>query len=419
MRQTLAQKIIAAHVGQVVGVGEVVIAPVDLAMATDGSAPLAIDLFAQFGPAVRCAAPERIVLIKDHYAPCPNDKVARLHRQMDDFARAQGVRMSDVGEGVGHRLLPEYGLVRPGQLIVGGDSHSTTYGALNAFGTGIGSSDFAAACLTGQVWLTVPESVRVELTGSLRAGVYAKDAALALIGRLGADGANYRVLEFGWPGDAPLDIEGRFTVCNMGAETGAKAAIMPFDAATAGWLAERGVTDAAGVAADADAHYAASLSLDLNELTPQMAAPHRVDNVGPVERWAGVPVQQAVLGTCTNGSLADFRLAADLLAQHELAPGVQLHVVPPSRQILSRMAEEGILQTLLARGAVLVTPGCGPCCGALNGVPGDGDVAISTANRNFLGRMGNVKSEVYLASPATVVASAIAGQITDPRGFTA
>lgn len=428
-RGTIAENIIGGHIGRDVVPGEVVVVPVDVCMATDGSAPLTIDLIEPYlwqgmwteltpGEGLPVPAHPRTVFVKDHYVPCPNDKVAGLHRQMDRFASAFVVEVTPPGQGICHRLLPEGGWVLPGSVVAGADSHSTTYGALNAFGTGIGSTDLAGIMLTGMMWMRVPETTSVSLEGRLQRGVHPMDLALHMVACMGTGGSDYLALEFSGRGLESLDVEGRFTVCNMAAETGAKAALMPFDSATANWLSANvpklGYTPSE---AGPDASYSRRLSFDMSSLEPLVAAPHSVNNVSPVRKWEGRPVQMAVLGTCTNGSLEALRLASRMLACRVVAPGVQLLVVPSSRRVLQQAVEEGVVTGLLKAGAVVLPPGCGPCCGAQNGVPGDGDTAISTANRNFLGRMGNVKSEVFLASPATVVASAIEGKIADPRRY--
>ena len=416
---TVAEKIIARHVGHAVAPGDIVVVVVDAAMATDGAAPMAIDFFRRIGGPVK--HPERMVLIEDHYVPCPNDKVAGLLKVIKDFVAETGVRYFPGGEGICHRLMPDCGYVRPGGIVVGADSHSTTYGAVNALGSGIGSSDFAGALSTGQVWLRVPESLRIELRGRFGRGVYAKDLALTTVGRIGADGATYCAIEYGGEGVGALDMEERFTLCNMGVETGAKAAIMPCDAVTEAWVrANPHLPDDAldgRVEPDVGATYRDTVEFDLATVVPSLAVPHRVDNVHPVSEWADKPIDAALIGTCTNGSVEDLRIAAEILSESGIAEGVRLLVVPPSRDILNRAMREGLIGTLVEKGAVLVPPGCGPCCGAQNGVPADGEVVVSTANRNFKGRMGNVNSEVFLASPATVAVSAAMGRITDPRRF--
>lgn len=421
MGMTMAQKILAKHAGKEnVQAGDILVVSLDYVMATDGSAPMAIDMFELIEPeAVRY--PEKIIFVEDHYVPCPNEKVAALHRKMNDFARSQGCKLFKPGEGICHRLLPEQGYVKPGSLIAGADSHTTTYGALNAFATGIGSSDFAGAMFTGKLWLKVPPSIKVKITGSLKKGVFAKDTALHVVGSLSADGATYCALEFTGEGLRHFDMEGRFTLCNMGIETGAKAAIMPFDETTSSWVSSNEhlcEADKIGaVSPDPDCNYVSVLNVDLNGLEPLLSAPHRVDNIAPVSEYHGKDVHMAVLGTCTNGSLEDLQIAVEMLKGKKLAEDMNFLVVPPSKKILTEAMSEGLIQVLVEKGAVIVPPGCGPCCGALNGIPGDGEVVVSTANRNFKGRMGNVNSEVFLASPATVTASAITGKITDPRRF--
>ncbi len=419
-RQTICEKIISKKAGKTVQPGQTVVVNVDLAMATDGSAPMAIDFFKKLGSKSVCR-PDHIVFVQDHYVPCPNDKVAALHQQMKMFAREHHCLIFETGEGICHRLLPEKGLIKPGSLIVGADSHTTTYGSLNAFSTGIGSSDFAGVLYTGQIWMIVPATLKVMLYGTFSSGVFPKDLALHIVGVLGSSGANYLALEFGGEGVASLSMEGRFTICNMGVETGAKASIMPNDAVTEHWLKGRirieGATPYQTISPDPGASYVKTMDIDVSELTPKLAVPHRVDRVEPVRDWEGKPINMALIGTCTNGGIEDLRISAQMLKAENLSDGVQLLVVPPSRQVLLQAMEENLISTFVEKGAMLVTPGCGPCCGALNGVPQDGDVAISTANRNFKGRMGNVNSEVFLASPATVTASAITGKITDPRRF--
>ncbi len=421
MNMTMVEKIIAQHSNRKeVQTGDILVVPVDYAMATDGSAPMAIDMFAQLD-ADRVRHPGKIIFVEDHYVPCPNDKVAALHQKINNFAHLHGCKLFKTGEGICHRLLPEQGFVKPGSVVVGADSHTTTYGAINAFATGIGSSDFAGIMLTGKLWLKIPPSIQIRLNGELRTGVFPKDVALSMVGKLSADGATYCALEFCGDGISQLSMDGRFTICNMGIETGAKAAIMPFDERTSHWISENNNLSEGdkngAVRADPGCKYLHVIDLNLPELEPLLAAPHRVDNVTPVSEFQGKPIRMAVLGTCTNGSLEDMRIAVDILKDRDVAKDVTFLVVPPSREILIKAMSEGLIQTFVEKGATIVAPGCGPCCGALNGVPGDGDVAISTANRNFKGRMGNVNSEVFLASPATVIASVITGEITDPRRF--
>jgi 3-isopropylmalate/(R)-2-methylmalate dehydratase large subunit len=321
----------------------------------------------------------------------------------------------DVGEGIGHQIMVETGRARPGALLVGADSHSVTSGALGAFATGIGSSDLAAIMICGRLWLKVPASIRVVLEGILPAGVHAKDLALALARDLGADGANYQALEFCGPGAAALELDDRLVLANMSVELGAKAGLFPADEKTAAYLHGRGSGPVAPLTADGDARYARELILDLGQLEPQLAHPHRVDDVTAVREAAGTAVQMVFLGTCTGGRVRDFHQAhAVLRAAGGPAPGVQLVVTPASREIYLQLARDGTLADLVAMGAVVTTPGCGACCGTCGSIPADGVNVISTANRNFKGRMGNDRASIFLASPAVCAAAAVRGAIVDP-----
>ena len=413
--KTIAETILSAKSGTDARAGDVVVCDVECALGTDGSVPMAIDYFESMG-GTRVRYPERILFALDHYVPTPNPKTAALHVRMRDFAKAHGIKLHEVGEGIGHQLVVETGRALPGGLAVGADSHAVTYGALNAFGTGIGSSDLAAAMICGRMWLKVPESIRVTLTGALRPGVYPKDAALALAGLLRSDGASYQVLEFAGPGVRALDLEDRLVLSNLAIEMGAKAGIFPADEKTAAYL--KGRTDEAWsrVDPDPDAVYSREVTVDLSALVPQIALPHHVDNVVTIEHAAGTPVQMVYLGTCTGGRVRDFHQARDVLkAGGGIAPGVQVVVTPASREVLTEMTRDGSLADFIAMGAVIVTPGCGSCCGTCGAIPGDGVSVISTANRNFKGRMGNGAASIYLASPAACAAAAVKGQIADPR----
>jgi 3-isopropylmalate/(R)-2-methylmalate dehydratase large subunit len=315
-----------------------------------------------------------------------------------EFAAVQGIRIWEAGEGIGHQLIVEQELAGPGDLVVGADSHAVTYGALNAFATGIGSSDLAAIFLAGEVWLKVPQSIRVTLSGTFQPGVYAKDAALALASELGADGATYQALEF-TGGDLPFDD--RLVLANMSVEMGAKNGIF-----------------GGAVTADPGAHYVREVALDLDRLTPRVALPHRVDQVTPIESSAGTPVQLVYLGTCTGGRVSDYHAALRVLrAGGGPAAGVKLVVTPASRAVLEALTADGTLDAFRAMGAVIQAPGCGSCCGTCGAIPGDGVNVISTANRNFKGRMGNGAAFIYLASPASCAAAAVRGAIADPREF--
>jgi 3-isopropylmalate/(R)-2-methylmalate dehydratase large subunit len=343
-----------------------------------------------------------------------------LQAKIRRFASEQGIALCDIGAGIGHQLVVERGLAKPGRLLVGADSHAVTYGAANCFATGIGSSDLAGVMLTGKVWLRVPESIRITLHGELPRGVYPKDLALHLAQRLGADGATYCALEFDGEGVASLDFEDRLVVANLSVEMGAKNAVFPCDAATRRYLESRVTEPLEAFKPDVDAIYTQSFDIDLSTLQPYVARPHNVDNVTNLDALGDVPVHMAYLGTCTGGRAKDFRQALAVFREFgKPAAGVQLVVTPASREVLQELAQGGELAEFIALGAVIVTPGCGSCCGTAGAIPEDGANVISTANRNFKGRMGNANANVFLASPEVCAASAVAGRIVSPQAFAA
>jgi 3-isopropylmalate/(R)-2-methylmalate dehydratase large subunit len=413
--KTISEKILSAKSGVDARAGDVVVCRVDCAMGTDGSAPMALDYFeAMGGGPVHDAA--RVVFSLDHYAPAPTPAIEQLHQRLRDFAAKNGIALWDVGEGISHQLMVERGRALPGGLVVGADSHSVMYGAMNAFATGVGSSDLAAILICGRIWLRVPETIRVHLTGSLRQGVFAKDLALRLAGVLGADGAAYQALEFAGPGVGALDVDDRLVLSNFAVEMGAKNGIFPSDARTREYLAGRTREEFFPVDSDADARYVRVIELDLDALQPQVALPHQVDRVERLQQAAGTPVQMVYLGTCTGGRVKDFHEARDVLKRGGgAARGVKLVVTPASKEVLNALRADGTLADFEALGAVIGTPGCGSCCGTCGTLPGDGVNVISTANRNFKGRMGNSGAFIYLASPASCAAAAVRGAIVDPR----
>lgn len=399
MPLTIAEKIISAHAGRKVSANEIAIVNVDAAMATDATAPFAIKAFRAMGGQKLWNA-ERFALIIDHAAPAPNERVANLHRLMREFARETGCAFYEIGEGICHQLMAENGHARAGDIFTGADSHTPTLGALGAFAIGMGSTDLAGVMLTGQTWLKVPQSIRIELQGELPAGVTAKDVALYLVGRVGADGANYQAVEFAGEVVERLSLASRMVLCNMVAEMGAKA----------------GVAEATDlpVRADAGAVYAQRLTVDVAQLRPMVSIPHAPDSVQPIEAVQGRKIQYAFIGSCTNARVEDLQAAAAVLKGQRLAPGVRLVIAPASKRVFNEILRDGTLEILSSAGATFITSGCGPCVGSHLGVPGDGEVVISSTNRNFKGRMGNPNAEIYLASPAVVAASAVAGEIVNP-----
>lgn len=417
MGQTFAQKILAQKAGlETVEHGQIVTVRPDKLLTHDNTAAIA-KIFREIGVS-KVARPEISVIVLDHVVPAATEGHARNHQQIRQFVREQGIKsFYDIGEGICHQVLPEKGHALPGYLIVGSDSHTTTHGAFGAFAAGIGRTEAAAVMATGEIWLMVPQSFRVKLEGKLPKGVYAKDVILYIIGELGADGADYRAVEFAGPAIEEMSVAGRMILCNMAAEMGAKIGVVEPDEKTRAWLKGRSDVDYGEVLADQDAPYERVIEYDVSALLPRVAKPHTVDNVVPVTEVVGTRVDQALIGTCTNGRLEDLRVAAQILRGKKIAPTTRLLILPASREVLSAALADGIIADLITAGAVLLNPGCGPCLGAHEGVMAPGEVTISTANRNFKGRMGCKEAEIYLASPATVAASALAGEIVDPRGF--
>lgn len=399
---TLVQKIIASRTGHVPIVGSYVFVPVDACMASDTTAPQMIRAFRAMG-GDRMRNPERLSLVLDHAAPAPTEKIARLHQEIRSFAEQQGCHLYDVGDGICHHLMLDHGHVRGGDIFVGADSHTCTYGAISALAIGVGSTDLAAVLRTGVIWLKVPESLRYELHGRLSPGVTAKDVTLAMIAAIGPSLASYRVVEVGGSFVASASLAERVPLANMGAELGAKTVIVE--------------QDAAHLRPDRDAHYLQRFALNVSELAPKVAVPHAPHQVVDVGAVVGTPVQVAFLGACTNSRLEDLRQAAHILKGKKINKGVRLMVVPATRSILADAIADGTMATLVGAGATLLPSGCGPCVGTHLGVPGDGETVISSGNRNFQGRMGNARAAIFLASPATVAASAISGTISDPRDF--
>jgi 3-isopropylmalate/(R)-2-methylmalate dehydratase large subunit len=411
--KTIAEKIFASHSGREVSAGDIVIADVDFVMAQDGTSPLAIRALEAMG-VDQVFDPNKVALVMDHSAPSPLEGVSALHTMMRDFGKKTGSIIYDVGAGVCHQLVPEQGHVVAGDLAIGCDSHTCTYGAINVFSTGVGSTDGAAAMASGKLWFKVPETIKVIVEGELPEGVYSKDIILHLAGILGADGANYKALEFCGSTIDALSIDARMTISNMAIELGAKAGLMAADQKVIDWCRAHSDKEPRPANPDPDANYIQVVEIDATKLVPQIAKPHTVDNVCDIAEVEGLPIQQGVLGTCTNGRLEDLAIAAKILEGKTIDPDVRFIVAPASKQVYLDAMEAGYIQTLVTAGACVVTPGCGPCVGTHNGVPSDGENVISTANRNFKGRMGNSNAFIYLASPAVVAASVLEGKIVDP-----
>ncbi len=416
MGKTIVEKILSNKSGQDVRANDIVVANLDFVMGQDGTSPLAIRAFNDM-QAKSVFDPGRVAMVIDHSAPSPLEGVSELHHQMRTFADAQNIHFYDIGDGVCHQLVPEQGHIVPGNLVIGADSHTCTYGAINVFSTGVGSTDLAAGLISGKLWFKVPETFKFVLNGKLPKGVYSKDLILYLIGDVTADGATYMAAEYVGEAIDELSIESRFTISNMAIEMGAKCGLMEADQKTIEWVKAHSNKEFVPVKADADAVYAQVKEYDVSNLAPQIAMPHTVDNVTNVEEVSNIVVKQGVIGTCTNGRIEDLRIAAQILKGQKLNKGTRLIIAPASRQIMLQAMRENLLEIFVEAGAAVVTPGCGPCVGTHNGVPSDGENVISTANRNFKGRMGNNKAFVYLGSPATVAASMLTGRITDPREF--
>lgn len=417
-KMTATQKIFARHSGRdFVRAGELVTANVDVVLGNDITAPVAIGELRRVGGSVKY--PDRVVLVLDHFVPAKDIKSAEQCKIVRDFAREWGIRrFYDAGKsGIEHALLPELGIVRPAALIVGADSHTCTYGALGCFSTGVGSTDMAAAMMSGKLWFKVPAAIRVTLRGTLPRYVTGKDVVLALIGMLGVDGATYKSLEF-FGDAASLSVEDRLTICNMAVECGAKNAFFPVDDATENYLRSRGVevSDSDRITADEDAEYEKEVVLDLSSLAPTVAFPHLPSNV----RFLGkddigkIAVDQVVIGSCTNGRIGDMRAAASVMQGKKVADGVRCIVIPATPEVYSQCLDEGIIKIFTDAGAVVSTPTCGPCLGGYMGILAAGESAVATTNRNFVGRMGSTESKVYLASPYVAAASAVTGYISAP-----
>ncbi|MCH3914078.1 MAG: 3-isopropylmalate dehydratase large subunit [Acidaminococcaceae bacterium] len=417
MGMTRTQKIIAKHAGKdYVEVGQLLVSQVDLTLANDITGPPAIDEFDKIGRPV--FDKNKIVLVPDHFSPCKDIKSAELCKHMRDFARKHQIKnYFEVGHmGIEHALLPDKGLIAPGEIIIGADSHTCTYGALNAFSTGVGQTDLGAAMATGSTWFKVPAAIKVILTGKKPSYIQGKDIILTIIGQIGVDGALYQSLEYFGDGVSELTISDRLTICNMAIEAGGKNGIFPVDEKTIAFLKERGVTRPwTAVEADEDAQYAQTITIDLSKLVPVVAYPHLPENTHPAAEGKDIAIDQVVIGSCTNGRLEDIAQAASILKGKKVNPHVRCIIIPATQEVYQKAMHLGYIDAFIEAGAVVSTPTCGPCLGGYMGILAHGERCVSTTNRNFRGRMGHPDSEVYLASPYTAAASAVTGYITDPR----
>ncbi len=416
MGLTIAEKILSDHVGKDMAAGEIVVSKVDVTMAHDASGPLVITQLRKAGME-RAANPERTILFLDHASPSPRLELSNAHMMLREFAAKTGSQLMDVGDGICHQVLCER-FVKPGDVFVGGDSHSTTAGALAAFATGMGSTDVAVAIATGKTWFRVPETILFKVEGDLPKGVYAKDLILRVIGTMGVDGATYKSMEFSGSTIGGMEVADRMTLTNMVVEAGAKVGVIASDEKTRRYLKLYGREgDYREIKADEDAAYDKTVKIDASELKPTIAFPHLVDNVRTIDHpdCRNVRIDQVFIGSCTNGRIEDLRITAKILEGKKSHPQTRLIVTPASRDIYRRALKEGLIAIFIDAGASVNTPGCGACGGVHQGVLGDGERCLSTSNRNFRGRMGNPNAYVYLASPATAAATALKGKIADPR----
>ena len=417
MGMTMTEKILAKHAHRdSVSAGDLLVSQVDLVLANDITGPPAINEFEKIGKPV--FDKDKIALVPDHFSPCKDIKSATMCKQMRDFARKHNItNYFEVGQmGIEHALLPDKGLVAPGEIVIGADSHTCTYGALNALSTGMGQTDIGCAMASGTTWFKVPQAIKVNLTGKLPKNVKGKDINLTIIGMIGVDGARYQSLEFTGEGVSELSMADRLTICNMAIEAGGKNGIFPVDEKTIEFLKERGVTRPwEAVTADEDAEYSRVLDIKLDELVPVVAYPHLPENTHPAKEGHDIKIDQVVIGSCTNGRLEDLAQAAEILKGRKVCDHVRMIIIPATQQIYQAAMHLGYIDTFIEAGAAVSTPTCGPCLGGYMGILAAGERAVSTTNRNFRGRMGHVDSEVYLASPYTAAASAITGYITSPE----
>ena len=417
MAMTMTQKILAAHAGlPEVTPGQLIQADLNIVLGNDITTPVAVNEFQKAG-FDGVYDPEKVVIVLDHFVPNKDIKAAQQSKTCREFACTHCVsHFYDVGKmGIEHALLPEQGVVTAGDCIIGADSHTCTYGALGAFSTGVGSTDMAAGMATGKAWFKVPSAIRFRLTGSLRPNVSGKDVILTIIGRIGVDGALYKSMEFTGPGVASLSMDDRLCICNMAIEAGAKNGIFPVDQVTLAYLKGRSEREPVIYSADEDAVYEKTIEIDLSSILPTVACPHLPENTHPAAELGSIKIDQVVIGSCTNGRMEDMETAYRILKDHTVAPGVRCIIIPATMAIYRECIVRGYATAFVDAGAVVSTPTCGPCLGGYMGILAEGERCVATTNRNFVGRMGHVKSEIYLASPATAATSALTGYITAPK----
>lgn len=414
MAKTIAEKILSQHAGKDLVAGDFAICSVDFCFGQDGTSGIIIDRFKQLG-IKKVFKKDKFAIIIDHNSPSPNQGVAAVHKKLRDFTKKLHLKLYDIGCGVCHQVVPENGHVLPGNLVLGADSHTCTYGALGALSTGVGSTDLAITLACGKNWFRVPESIKIVVKGRVPKGVCAKDIILYIIGDLRADGATYKCIEFSGPVIKKLSLDQRFTICNMAVELGAKFGVIEPDEKIYRFIKKRTKRTFTPQFADKGAQYEFIKEYDISKISPQIAKPHSVDNVCGIEHIEGKAINEAYVGTCTNGRLDDLKVAASVVSGKTIHPDVRFIVAPASRQIYLDAMRLGFIKTFIEAGASVLNPGCGPCVGTHQGVPANKEVVISTANRNFKGRMGNPDAFIYLASPLTVAASALKGRIVDPR----
>jgi 3-isopropylmalate/(R)-2-methylmalate dehydratase large subunit len=415
MGKTMTEKIFSFHAGKSLQSGDVGVCSVDFCFSQDGTTSLVLDALEKIGSKPK--DPARYALFIDHNSPSPNIGVAGVHSRMRRFSSQVGSRLFDVDCGISHQLIIEEGFAYPGRLILGADSHTSTCGALGALGLGVGSTDLAVSLVTSKNWFKVPQTYKIVIKGKLPKGVFSKDIILFIIHKLTANGATYKAVEFCGEVIDRLSLDARLTITNMSIEFGAKCGLIPPDNKVFTYLKKVGVRRYRTFYPDSDCRYEKVYDFDISKLTPYIAKPHTVDNGAPIEEVEGIPIHQAFIGTCTNGRLEDLEIAAKILKGKRVHPDVKLLIACASKRIMKLALKKGLIKVFVDAGAIILPCGCGPCVGTHQGIPADGEVVISTANRNFKGRMGNPKSSIYLASPATAAASSLKGKITDPRRY--